>query len=83
MKGKRIEEAIGLDECLKESRGTTIGTKTDPIAPLPIPALFRCCPNLKVAPPSWRVLAGWKPALQLKLGQRRFSLPLAQRDESS
>ena len=28
-----------------------------------------CCPNLTVAPPSWRLNAGWKPALHLKLGQ--------------
>jgi hypothetical protein len=27
------------------------------------------CPNLNVAPPSWRLNAGWKPALHLKLGQ--------------
>jgi len=25
--------------------------------------------NLNVAPPSWRLNAGWKPALHLKLGQ--------------
>ena len=30
-----------------------------------------CCPNLNVAPPSWRLNAGWKPALHLKLGQHR------------
>jgi hypothetical protein len=28
-----------------------------------------CCPNLDVAPPSWRLNAGWKPALHLKLGE--------------
>ncbi len=31
----------------------------------------RCCPNLNVAPPSWRLFAGWKPALHPKLGQHR------------
>jgi len=30
-----------------------------------------CCPNLNVAPPSWRPCAGWKPALQPKLGQHQ------------
>ncbi len=29
----------------------------------------RCCPNLNVAPPSWRLFAGWKPTLHPKLGQ--------------
>jgi len=28
-----------------------------------------CCPDLNVAPPSWRLFAGWKPALRPKLGQ--------------
>ena len=28
-----------------------------------------CCPNLNVAPPSWRLIAGWKPALHPKSGQ--------------
>jgi hypothetical protein len=38
---------------------------------------FRCCPNLNVAPPSWRLNAGWKPALHLKLGQHRLFVLLA------
>jgi hypothetical protein len=30
---------------------------------------IRCCPSLNVAPPSWRLFAGWKPAPHPKLGQ--------------
>ena len=30
---------------------------------------FGDCPNVNVAPPSWRLFAGWKPALHPKLGQ--------------
>jgi len=30
-----------------------------------------CRPNLNVAPPSWRLNAGWKPGLPLKLGQHQ------------
>src|SRR5208337_833901 len=37
-------------------------------------SLRRCCPNLNVAPPSWRLNAGWKPALHLKLGQHQKPL---------
>jgi len=33
------------------------------------PPVPRCGPNLNVAPPSWRLNAGWKPALHRKLGQ--------------
>jgi hypothetical protein len=36
MKGKRKKETIGLDEWEK-ARGATVGTKTDPIALVPIP----------------------------------------------
>ncbi|MGB7591008.1 MAG: hypothetical protein WBO19_07200, partial [Terriglobia bacterium] len=38
---------------------------------LPFPKLLGtgCCPDLNVAPPSWRLFAGWKPALHPKLGQ--------------
>ena len=34
------------------------------------------CPNLHVAPPSWRLDAGWKPALHLKLGYYRNPVEL-------
>src|SRR5208337_621375 len=30
-----------------------------------------CCPNLNVAPPSWRLFAGWKPTLHPRLGHYR------------
>jgi hypothetical protein len=40
------------------------------IAPLGATKItFGCCPDLNVAPPSWRLFAGWKPALHPKLGQ--------------
>jgi UDP-N-acetylmuramate dehydrogenase len=33
----------------------------------------RCFPGVNVAPPSWRLDAGWEPALQAKSGQRPSS----------
>ena len=39
-----------------------------PFQMTPAPRIWCCCPSLNVAPPSWRLFAGWKPALHPKLG---------------
>ena len=50
--------------------GMTCVSKGFPFQMTPLPSIG-CCPNLNVAPPSWRLNAGWKPALHLKLGQHQ------------
>jgi hypothetical protein len=39
----------------------------------------RYCPSLNVAPPFWRLFAGWKLALRPKLGQHEPFLSMSRR----